>query len=93
MIRARAFVCVWHLSGEDKPELRLGHSRTRHDAGARTRTTYGHSLAVDPWGAVLADAGDAPGVTLVDLPLDAVDAARAKVPSLANARAFAPPEG
>ncbi len=56
-----------------------------------TRRTWGHSLAVDPWGVVLADGGEAPGVTLVDLDLAAVAAARAKIPALANARDFLPP--
>ncbi|MFT6774017.1 MAG: putative amidohydrolase [Paracoccaceae bacterium] len=60
-------------------------------ADDRRRSTYGHSLAVGPWGEVLADAGDAPGVTLVDLDLAASAAARGKVPSLSNARAFTPP--
>ncbi|MEM1315174.1 MAG: carbon-nitrogen hydrolase family protein [Pseudomonadota bacterium] len=59
--------------------------------GARIRKTYGHSLAVAPWGEVLADAGEATGVTLVDLDLDLVAQARARVPSLANARPFSPP--
>jgi predicted amidohydrolase len=55
------------------------------------RQTFGHSLAVDPWGAVLADAGEAPGVTLVDLDLAAVAEARARIPALDHDRAFARP--
>ena len=63
-----------------------------HSATAgRARETYGHSLAVDPWGGVLADAGAGVGVTVVDLDLSLVDDARRKIPSLANARPFAPP--
>ncbi len=34
-----------------------------------SRRTFGHSLAISPWGEVLADAGTEPGVTLVDLDL------------------------
>ncbi|MEO0762801.1 MAG: carbon-nitrogen hydrolase family protein, partial [Pseudomonadota bacterium] len=61
----------------------------RHSAVAgRERQTWGHSLAVAPWGEVLADGGETPGVTHVSLDLDAVADARARVPSLANARAF-----
>jgi len=56
--------------------------------GAALRETWGHSLAVDPWGAVLADGGDAPGVTMVDLDLDAVAQARARIPALTHDRAF-----
>ncbi len=39
------------------------HKATR----GRTRRTWGHSLAIDPWGRVLADAGTEPGVTIVYL--------------------------
>ena len=65
---------------------------THAAATGRARETYGHSLAVDPWGRVLADAGEGVGVTLVDLDLALVDDARRKIPSLANARPFARPE-
>jgi len=57
----------------------------------RARETYGHSIAIDPWGRVLADAGAGVGVTHVTLDLDAVAQTRARIPSLANARPFAPP--
>lgn len=57
----------------------------------RPRRTHGHSLAVAPWGEVLADAGMAPGVTLVDLDLRRVDEARARVPSLSHDREFTGP--
>jgi predicted amidohydrolase len=56
--------------------------------GGRQRKTYGHSLAVSPWGEVLADGGEEVGVTMVDLDLSAVDDARGRIPSLANARHF-----
>ena len=54
----------------------------------RARRTWGHSLAVDPWGAVLADGGESPGVTLVDLDLERVAAARRSVPALSGDRPF-----
>lgn len=55
------------------------------------RATYGHSLAVSPWGEVLADAGTAPGVTLVDLDLAEVETARKRIPVLTHARPFEGP--
>jgi predicted amidohydrolase len=55
------------------------------------RETYGHSIAIDPWGEVLADAGEAPGVTVVDLDLSRVDTVRGMVPSLRNGRPYAKP--
>lgn len=56
------------------------------------RATYGHSLVVDPWGTVLLDMGAAPGSATCDIDLAAVAAARARIPALANARAFTCPE-
>lgn len=55
------------------------------------RRTHGHSLAIAPWGEILADAGTEPGVTLVDLDLDEVMKARGRVPSLTHDRGFEGP--
>jgi predicted amidohydrolase len=54
------------------------------------RRTYGHSMVVDPWGRVLLELGDAPEVATVTIDLDAIGAARAKVPTAANRRPFRP---
>ena len=61
---------------------------THRAAEGRARRTHGHSLAVDPWGRVLADGGDLPGVTLVDLDLEAVKDARRRLPSLTHDRTY-----
>jgi deaminated glutathione amidase len=58
---------------------------------SETRATHGHSLAISPWGTVLADAGTAPGVTLVDLDLAEVDDTRRRIPSLKHRREFEGP--
>ena len=51
------------------------------------RETYGHSLIIDPWGRIVAEAdNDVPGVVIADLDPSLVAATRAKVPSLANER-------
>ena len=55
------------------------------------RMTYGHSLVIDPWGEVLADGGDAPGVVYADLDLEQVEKVRGMLPSLTHDRPFAPP--
>ena len=55
------------------------------------RRTYGHSLAVSPWGEVLADAGSEPGVNFVEIDLAAVDRARARLPSLLHDGKFSGP--
>lgn len=59
--------------------------------GHGRRRSFGHSLAVAPWGEVLADAGTEACVTLVDLDMDRVASARARVPSLTHDRDIAGP--
>jgi predicted amidohydrolase len=57
----------------------------RHESG---RETYGHSLAVDPWGKVIAEGGGEPGVVLATIDPAEVSAARGKIPSLQHGRRF-----
>jgi deaminated glutathione amidase len=57
----------------------------RHENG---RDTFGHSLAVDPWGRIIAEGGTEPGVVFADVDPAEVSAARAKVPSLQHGRRF-----
>jgi predicted amidohydrolase len=57
----------------------------RHENG---RETFGHSLIVDPWGQILAEAGVEPGIVVAGIDPAQVNAARAKVPSLAHGRRF-----
>jgi len=53
------------------------------------RDTYGHSLIVDPWGKVLADAGgNEPCIILAEIDLARVTDARARIPALLHARPF-----
>jgi predicted amidohydrolase len=48
--------------------------------------SYGHSMIVDPWGAILAEAQDGEGFVAADLDLEAESRVRATLPSLANRR-------
>jgi predicted amidohydrolase len=58
----------------------------QHEDG---RETYGHSMIVDPWGSVVAEAEhDNPGVVIADIDIAHVAAARRKIPNLSNARPF-----
>jgi deaminated glutathione amidase len=57
----------------------------------KTRSTYGHSLAVAPWGEVILDAGEAPGIHPFEMDMARIADARARVPSLANRREFQAP--
>jgi nitrilase len=51
----------------------------RHENG---RTTYGHSMLVDPWGTVLANRPDGPGVVFGDIDPQVIAACRASLPAL-----------
>ncbi|MEX0954376.1 MAG: carbon-nitrogen hydrolase family protein [Rhizobiaceae bacterium] len=53
------------------------------------RETYGHSMVIDPWGSVVAEAAhDEPGVVVAEIDIAQVEAARRKIPNLSNARPF-----
>lgn len=46
------------------------------------RTTYGHSLIINPWGEVVAELGHAdPDILIADIDLAEVEAARGKIPA------------
>ena len=50
----------------------------------RTRQSYGHSLAVDPWGVVSGDAGQAEGILYTEVNRNAVAEIRTRLPSLSS---------
>lgn len=59
---------------------------------ANGRSTYGHSLVIDPWGKVIAELDhDEPGLLVAEIDPQAVVEARQRIPALANARDFAKP--
>jgi len=61
----------------------------KHEDG---RETYGYTLIVDPWGRVVADAGNnEPGIVSAEIDPAASADARRKLPNLLNARDFALP--
>jgi predicted amidohydrolase len=57
----------------------------KHENG---RETFGHSLVVDPWGKVIAEAGTEPGVVFAEIDPAQVAAARGRIPSLLHGRRF-----
>lgn len=57
------------------------------------RQTYGHSLIVDPWGKIVAEAAaDAPFI-VAELDMAQVDTARRQLPVLTHGRSFKAPDG
>jgi deaminated glutathione amidase len=58
---------------------------------AERRRTYGHSLIVDPWGEVLADAGDGVGIVSAVIDPERIAKVRGMVPSLDHDRPFSTP--
>lgn len=85
LLRARAIEtqCFVFAAGQ------CGH----HENG---RDTFGHSLIVSPWGEVLADAGNKPGVIAADIDVAQIADVRHRVPSLKHDRPYtlaaAPPD-
>ena len=59
-----------------------------HEDGRRT---YGHSLVVDPWGEVIADAGEPTGLLFAEIEIDRIAAVRARIPVLAHRRPVSSP--
>lgn len=82
LLRARAIECGAYV-------LAPAQCGTHPAAEGKPRRTYGHSLAVAPWGEVIADGGERPGVTFAEI--DPAESARARemVPSLRHDRGFA----
>lgn len=57
----------------------VGH----HEDG---RNTFGHSLAVDPWGEILLDMGEEEGVGFCDIDLKRISEVRSRIPALTHRR-------
>jgi predicted amidohydrolase len=57
----------------------------KHENG---RETFGHSLIVDPWGAILAEGATQPGVVMAEIEVGEVTKARSRIPSLQHGRRF-----
>jgi len=55
---------------------------------AEGRRTFGHALIVDPWGTVLADAGEGVGFITADIDPDKSAEVRRMIPALRHDRAF-----
>lgn len=50
------------------------------------RASHGHAMIVEPWGTVVAQAADGPGVAVAELDFERQDRLRTELPSLAHRR-------
>jgi len=55
----------------------------RHEDG---RSTFGHSLVIDPWGEVLLDMGEDTGIGFADVELAKISEVRSRIPALNHRR-------
>ena len=53
---------------------------------ANGRRTYGHSILIDPWGVVLAERAEGPGVVVGDVDPERIAQVRRELPALAHRR-------
>jgi predicted amidohydrolase len=75
LLRARAIENLCYVLAPDQYGI--------HD---EKRITYGHSVIVDPWGAVIAEVGDHPGIAVADLDLGYLEQVRRELPALSHRR-------
>jgi len=61
----------------------------KHEDG---RETYGHSLIVGPWGEILAEGADTPGLVTAEIDTAEVAKARARIPAMSHTPSFKPPQ-
>ncbi|HZU51385.1 MAG TPA: nitrilase-related carbon-nitrogen hydrolase, partial [Sphingomicrobium sp.] len=57
----------------------------RHEDG---RQTFGHSLVVDPWGEIILDMRDEPGIGFAEIDLKRISDVRSRIPALNHRRAI-----
>lgn len=84
LLRARAIETGCYV-------LAAAQTGTHATSAGKPRKTYGHAMAVSPWGEVLLDMETHPGIAFIDLDLAEVAQARQRIPSLTHDRRFTGP--
>ncbi|GLQ35562.1 amidohydrolase [Amylibacter marinus] len=85
LLRARAIETGCYVISP----AQAGHHAIAH---GRARETWGHSMAIDPWGQVIDRLQDEIGFFCFDLDPCAVEQARSKIPVLKNERSYKQPK-
>ncbi|MDZ7660194.1 carbon-nitrogen hydrolase family protein [Fodinibius sp.] len=52
----------------------------------KNRKTWGHAMIIDPWGRVMADAGQEPGIAIAEIDPHTIKQVRSQIPSLNHRR-------
>lgn len=84
LLRARAIETGCYV-------LAAAQTGVHYVADGKERRTYGHSMAISPWGEVLCDAGLAPCISYVDIDRAEVANARGRIAALTHDRPFERP--
>jgi predicted amidohydrolase len=84
LLRARAIETGCYVLAA----AQTGSHPIRH---GKPRQTYGHSMAISPWGEVLVDMGLETGIAILDLDLVQVAQSRQRIPALTHDRPFESP--
>lgn len=84
LLRARAIETGCYV-------LAAAQTGTHAAQAGKPRQTYGHSIAISPWGEVLVDMGAEPGIALVDLDPREVAQSRKRIAALSHDRPFEGP--
>lgn len=71
--------------------LAAAQTGTHAAQSGKSRQTYGHTIAISPWGEVLAQLDTDPGIALVDLDLGSVAQSRKRIAALSHDRPFEGP--
>jgi predicted amidohydrolase len=58
----------------------------QHGKNPRSFETHGHSMIVDPWGKVLAELADGPGIVMAEIDLDYLAKVRTELPALTHCK-------
>jgi nitrilase len=77
LLRARAIENQTYIIAPDQ----FGKSATSFE-------TYGHSMIVDPWGKVIAELADGPGIVCAEIDLNYLAKIRVELPALKHRRLF-----
>ena len=84
LLRARAIETGCYV-------LAAAQTGTHDSISGKPRKTYGHSMAISPWGEVLVDMGHESGIAMVDFDLLKVADSRKRIAALSHDRAFEGP--